>query len=260
MSVNGKNLACASAYEFMAALGVRTLHPGGREATQRLFERCHLTPHSRVLDVGCGAGTTALRLAREYGCIVSAVDVSEAMVARARSAADTAGLDGQLQFRVGNAHALPFENDEFDIVLSEAVLIFTDKPRALAEYVRVTCPGGYVGSLELSWQQTPPREVADKTREVICQNLGNLLTYDQWAEIFETAGLEDVRQMTWSMNMGIAEFMNNEGLGNVFHIWWRALARSDRHAVFGRMNEIFGHFNANHRYFGVGVYVGRKPG
>ena len=50
---------------------------------------------------------------------------------------------------MGNAHNLPFDMDSFDVVISECTTCILDKERAIAEMVRVTKPGGYVGILSL---------------------------------------------------------------------------------------------------------------
>ena len=49
-------------YAFFAVLGKRVIHPGGRPATERLIQRAAFAPGQRVLDVGCGVGTTQSQL------------------------------------------------------------------------------------------------------------------------------------------------------------------------------------------------------
>ena len=51
-------------YAFMAAIGKRVIHPGGRRSTGEMFELAGLQPGQRVLDVGCGVATTAIEIAR----------------------------------------------------------------------------------------------------------------------------------------------------------------------------------------------------
>ena len=51
-------------YKFMAVIGKRVIHPGGRASTEALLRRAQITASSRVLDVGCGVATTAIQIAR----------------------------------------------------------------------------------------------------------------------------------------------------------------------------------------------------
>ena len=89
----------------------------------------------RVLEVGCGWGEFAERVARELGAEVVALDLSERMVELARER----GVDA----RVGDVQALPFGDDEFDCVVANWMLYHVpDVDRALAEIARVLRPGG----------------------------------------------------------------------------------------------------------------------
>jgi len=49
-------------------VGMTVLHPGGLKATERSADLCHIDKDSRALDIACGKGTSAVYLARKYGC------------------------------------------------------------------------------------------------------------------------------------------------------------------------------------------------
>ena len=94
----------------------------------------------RVLDVGCGDGTCSLEAA-ERGALVTAVDLSEDMLAmaRERSAARNVAVD----WRQGDALALPFPDSSFDLAMSITLLCLVSDPRgAIRELSRVLVPGG----------------------------------------------------------------------------------------------------------------------
>jgi ubiquinone/menaquinone biosynthesis C-methylase UbiE len=98
----------------------------------------------RLLDVGCGTGTDAVALADrvgEQGYVVG-VDTSEQLVAEAQN---RIGERSWLEFRTGDACALPFPDASFDGVRAERVLQHVaDTAMAVREMVRVTRPGGRI--------------------------------------------------------------------------------------------------------------------
>lgn len=94
----------------------------------------------RILDVGCGDGVLANRLA-QGGARVTGLDASAEMLAAARSRAKAAGVEVDLV--EGDAGDLPFPAGYFDCIVSVATLCFVDDPRqAIREMVRVLQPGG----------------------------------------------------------------------------------------------------------------------
>ena len=104
----------------------------------------------------CGAGIAASYTAREYGCHVTGIDIFDEMFARAREQAERVGVTDQTEFRVAHALDMPFDDNTFDVTMSESVTDFSgDKARNLAEYTRATKPGGYVGLNEATFTEPP---------------------------------------------------------------------------------------------------------
>jgi SAM-dependent methyltransferase len=104
-----------------------------------------LRPGQVVLDHACGAGTDLLLAARRVGPRGRAigVDLTAAMVARARRAVAAAGLADRVDVVQGAYEALPIPDASVDVVLSNGVLnLAPDKRGVLAEVVRVLRPGG----------------------------------------------------------------------------------------------------------------------
>lgn len=101
-------------------------------------------PKLRWLDVGCGNGAfTEALIARCAPSEVVAVDPSEGQLAfaRTRPGAKLA------QFQIGDAQALPFGDDRFDVAAMALVITFLSDPgKAVAEMARVVRPGGWVGT------------------------------------------------------------------------------------------------------------------
>jgi len=115
-----------------------------------LVERTAVTADDEVLDVGCGTGSVAVTAARR-GASVTGVDITADMLARTRENAAVAGVDMTVQ--QGDASALPFDRDRFDVVLSSLGHIYGEPPEETArELLRVTRPGGHIGFT--SWTPT----------------------------------------------------------------------------------------------------------
>lgn len=112
----------------------------GYERTLEAVAR-RLGPEHRVLELGCGTGTTALRLASGVAQYVAS-DVSAEMIAIAREKADGAVLP-QLSFEVASADAAPGPEGHFDVVLAFNLLhLINDRRAALGGAHRLLKPGG----------------------------------------------------------------------------------------------------------------------
>lgn len=107
----------------------------GPDARQVAFEAVGAVRPRRVLEVGCGPGEFAERVARELGAGVVAIDLSPRMVELARARGVGA--------RVGDVQELPFADSEFDCVVANWMLYHVPEvDRGLAEIARVLGPGG----------------------------------------------------------------------------------------------------------------------
>jgi SAM-dependent methyltransferase len=97
----------------------------------------------RVLDVGCGPGHLANRLAREHGLDVTGLDLDPAMIERARANAERAVTpEHRPTFVVGSVAALPFADASFDLVVSTLSMHhWADATAGQAEIGRVLRPG-----------------------------------------------------------------------------------------------------------------------
>lgn len=117
-------------------------------STDQTLRVARIRPGERVLDLATGTGITAIA-ARERCAQVTAVDLTPELLAVARKKAEDAGF-GDIDFREGDAEALPFGDASFDVVLSTCGHMFApDQPKVAEELARVTRPGGRV--VFLAW-------------------------------------------------------------------------------------------------------------
>jgi len=115
-----------------------------RQSGEALVKSLDIKPPIRVLDLGCGDGTTAIPLAR-LGAEVVGIDIAKNLVDAGNKRAAEAGLS-QLKFQEGDACNLRGVSDHsFDLTLSVFGAMFAPKPFDVAmEMVRVTKPGGRI--------------------------------------------------------------------------------------------------------------------
>jgi len=113
------------------------------EVGQRLVQRIGIGAGEDVLDVACGTGNAAIRAAAAGGRVVG-VDLTPELFTAGRREAAAAGVD--IEWVEGDAEALPFPDDSFDVVLSTFGCMFAPRHQvAAAELARVLRPGGRLG-------------------------------------------------------------------------------------------------------------------
>lgn len=195
-----------------------------RGVTQSSVDLLRLGAGDAVLDVGCGHGSCAPLLAERIGPSgrIVGLDASQLMVAEARRRFDGSGLP--VEFRAGNALALPFGDATFDAARSDRVFMFLDDPRkALSELVRVTRPGGRIVITEgdLGTHSIDSSDVA--TTRIVMAALSDR-TPNGWIgrrlrAMFIDAGLGDTDLQLipiastsfaeWSHRLGVEQFLPN---------------------------------------------------
>jgi arsenite methyltransferase len=116
-----------------------------------------------VLDIGCGAGMDTLIAAKQVGPEghVVAVDMTPAMLGKARRGATAVGLDN-ISFREGLAESLPAEDGSIDVVISNGVInLCPDKIATMREVRRVLRPGGRFQIADIIVHKEVPQSAKD---------------------------------------------------------------------------------------------------
>jgi ubiquinone/menaquinone biosynthesis C-methylase UbiE len=112
------------------------------DGTQEFFQRLKVPRGARLLDVACGSGQLALIAARE-GVKSTGVDIAPNWLDRARARSRAEGLE--IDFREGDAEAIPFPDASFDVVATVSGSMFAPRPELVAaEMARVCRPGGVI--------------------------------------------------------------------------------------------------------------------
>jgi SAM-dependent methyltransferase len=221
--LSAERVAELDPYAFLAVLGKRVIHPGGRASTDRLLAWADLGPGDRVLDIGCGVATTAIRIARETGASVVAADISPLMRERATRNVEKARAENVV-VEQADILDLPYADGSFDCVLAEAVTMFVDRPRAAAELARVCKPGGRVLATEFCWRKPPTPQAREIFLGQVCPGL-QFDSVQEWVHIYTGAGLTDVRTDTGPFAMMTARGMLADEGAHAFAVAARAMSR-----------------------------------
>jgi ubiquinone/menaquinone biosynthesis C-methylase UbiE len=204
--------------------GVDEFHIRGRGATLALAAGMGIGPESSVLDIGSGLGGTARALAETFGCAVTGIDLTPSFCTAATELSRWTGLDDRTTFRVGDACALPFDDDGFDAAITvHAAMNIPDKAAVYREARRVVRPGG-----------------AFAVYDVLQGEGGDVLYPVPWARepsISHLATPEEMRDMLTSAGF---ELLQEEDSTEESLDWFRRL--SDRLAANGPPPVSFGVF------------------
>jgi arsenite methyltransferase len=244
--------------DMQAYVGI-SKHVGGLEATNELLALCHIEAAREVLNAGCGIGAGSTYVARNYGCHVVGVDISDKMIEWSRRRAREERVEDKVELQPANALDLPFETDRFDVVFAESVLTFVeDKARAIRECVRVTKPGGYVGLNEGSWIKAPPPELAAQVRDA----LGPFVVTDEaWQALWKASGLQEQVVTFHEIDAGEEVKSRIQWIGWpwLLRAWGRGLRLYITNPAIRRsIKEMFDVPAEVFQYMAYGLFVGKK--
>ncbi len=187
----------------------RTMRASGEE----LVSQIGITPGMKVLDLGCGDGTTAIPAAR-LGAQVTGVDIARNLVAAGNRRAAEAGVADHCTFLEGDACDLAgIESRSFDRVISIFGAMFAPRPFDVArEMVRVTRPGGQI--LMGNWIANDPSLVAQLLRISSAyapkppEGFVSPMTWGSTPHIIERFGAAGIaaEAISWSRSQYVFEF------------------------------------------------------
>jgi SAM-dependent methyltransferase len=127
-------------------VAIDEFHIGGRQATVEFGGQMSLVRGSNVLDVGCGIGGPSRYFAKESGCQVTGIDLTDEYVRVAEMLTRRLGMDGAVSYRQASALKMPFEAGSFDgAYMIHVGMNIADKAALFAEVRRVLKPGAVFG-------------------------------------------------------------------------------------------------------------------
>ena len=136
---------------------VDQFHVRGKQSTLELANRAGISAWQSILDVGGGLGGPARTLATMFGCDVAVVDLIEEYCDVGKMLTRRLGLSDRVVHRYGNALALPFPDESFDVVWTQhSTMNIEAKPNIYAEFDRVLRRKGRYASQEIMQGENKP--------------------------------------------------------------------------------------------------------
>lgn len=221
------NWKTAPGHQVLAAAGKKALRPGGRKATEQLFEWAEFKSGETVLELASSFGYSAIALAQRYGVRVVGVEKNPDSVARARANVAAAGLTEQIQIIEGNIFHLDQLSEQFDYVLAEAILTMqspSGKAKILQGVYDRLKPGGKFLSHELL-ARDHEAEIQQALATAIRVN-ATPLSEANWIAACEATGLNVQKVYTDGMRLlNWQAVLQDEGLIDALRILWNVLTR-----------------------------------
>ena len=212
----------------------RFMAPWSRSAGALFLDWLALGSGLAWVDVGCGNGAfTELLLAKSAPSSVSGIDPSDAQIATARQKISTK----QVELSIGDAMALPYDGDRFDVAVMALVLFFVPDPRkGAAEMVRVTKPGGVVASY--TWDilrgGTPTQPLWEEMdamgKPAARPPSADVSRFEALKALWTELGLSDIETRELVVERTFADFDD----------YWLSMVVSSPSGVLGKLSDVEG--------------------
>ena len=218
---------CANFYQtdLVRLLFGNSMHPGGLQLTCELAQEMGIAKESRVLDIACGLGTTAIFLAKKFGCHVTGIDLGSRNIEEANRLSLVGGVSQNTMFKVGDAEYIDCEDEIFDYVLSEcSFCLFPDKRKSSEEMYRVLKKQGKVGISDIVVRKELHHNIKEALSNFVCileakneleyigylENAGfvNIKSYDKKQNILSL--IDEIKKRLFA-----AELLNGLGKLNI---------------------------------------------
>lgn len=217
--VHGVFTSVASKYDIMNDVMSGGVHRIWKDA---MMDWLAPRPGQRLLDVAGGTGDVSFRfLKRAGGAEAVVLDMTESMLVEGRKRAEASAMSGSLDWVVGDAMALPFDDNSFDVyTISFGIRNVTRIADALSEAYRVLKPGGRLMVLEFSQLPNPMMQKAydlysfnvipkmgkaiagdSESYQYLVESIRKFPDQDTFAAMIRAAGFENVsyRNMTFGV-------------------------------------------------------------
>jgi sarcosine/dimethylglycine N-methyltransferase len=168
----------------------------------RMARAAGLAAGQRVLEVACGAGATAIHLARSYGVSVDATNIAQAQLEEAAQNAQAADVSDRVSFVFADYHRLPGPSEVYDCWwCQEALLYATDRTHVFSEARRVVKPGGRIVFSDLTLSDGLSQTERQRfSADIRAPHLWPIEDYDR---LFARMKFKIIEQQDWSSHVAL---------------------------------------------------------
>ncbi|GAM20342.1 hypothetical protein SAMD00019534_035170, partial [Acytostelium subglobosum LB1] len=156
-----------------------------------IADQARITKDSHVLDVGCGVGGPTLEIAKYTGCKIRGLNITKSQVAICNDRAKKLGLSDRASFDHGDAMAMPYPDNTFDVItFFDSTCHMPDKQAFVKECYRVLKPGGRLSGSDWLQCEKPTEKDIVQFIEPICahHSCPHLASLDSYRSMMEKAG------------------------------------------------------------------------
>lgn len=229
--------------------------PGSNESTLKALSMLGPLPKgAKVVDLGCGTGSSALVLAKALGAKVTALDLFPQFINILKDRASQEGVADKIHGIVGSMESLPFAPNSLDLVWCEGAIYNIGFERGMNEWSKLLKPQGYIAVTEPTWlTDERPQDISDFWNEAYPE----VETMPTKIQKMMSAGFAPIAafalpETCWTENYYIPQQKAQELFlkryeGNDFA---RELVKNQRHEA-----ELYAKYKT---YYGYVFYIGQK--
>jgi ubiquinone/menaquinone biosynthesis C-methylase UbiE len=230
--------------------------PGGEAETKRALELAGLDRSRplKIADIGCGTGAATIQLAKELAATITAVDFSPDFLQELECRACFHGVADTITTLNCSMDALPFADEEFDVIWSEGAIYTMGFEAGISAWKRFLKPGGKLIVSEITWLSAvrPPELQAHWEREypkidVASAKIGVLEHHGYSPEAYFVLPTACWRENYYRpLQSRFDEFLQRHDRNDRAN----AIVEAEKHEIF-----LYEKYNA---FYGYGVYVAKK--